>query len=279
MKLFDHTVLPILTYSAEIWGYENSVILERIHCEFMRKILHLRKSTPLYMLYAETGRHPIELTIKCRMISFWNRIITGDENKLAHKLYKYMLNLPNFNSKWISKIKEILAETGRNDLWINQYNQQLNSSTLKTIIKQRLLDQNLQRWHASLNDSNKGKMYSTFKENIKIEGYLTSLNNRDALNLLKFRTGNHRFPVETGRWSGIDISERKCQLCQLNDVGDEFHYLLKCTFFEKERKTHISRYYYTRPNLLKFKELLTGASNYQLSRACKFIKILLKAVQ
>ena len=78
LKLFDHTVLPTMTYSCEVFGFENIQILERIHNEFLRKITKTKKSTPLFMLYAELGRYPIEIIIKSRMISFWNRIITGN---------------------------------------------------------------------------------------------------------------------------------------------------------------------------------------------------------
>ena len=84
LKLFDQTILPILTYSCEIWGYENTDILERIHTNFLRKITNARKSTPLYMLYGELGRHPISIDIKCRMIKFWNNIIlTNKQNCLS----------------------------------------------------------------------------------------------------------------------------------------------------------------------------------------------------
>ena len=37
LKLFDNTVLPILTYACEIWGYENNDMIERVHTEFLRK--------------------------------------------------------------------------------------------------------------------------------------------------------------------------------------------------------------------------------------------------
>ena len=46
IKLFDHTILPILTYGSEIFGYENIDILEKIHNDFLRKITNTRKSTP-----------------------------------------------------------------------------------------------------------------------------------------------------------------------------------------------------------------------------------------
>ena len=37
LKLFDNTVLPILTYSSEIYGYSNIEIIERVQTEFLRK--------------------------------------------------------------------------------------------------------------------------------------------------------------------------------------------------------------------------------------------------
>ena len=42
LKLFDNTVLPILTYACEVWGVENFQILERIHSECLRKITKTR---------------------------------------------------------------------------------------------------------------------------------------------------------------------------------------------------------------------------------------------
>ena len=70
IKLFDHTVLPIMTYSCEIFGFENIQIPERIHTEFLRRITKTKKSAPLFMLCTELGRYPIEIIFKSRMVSF-----------------------------------------------------------------------------------------------------------------------------------------------------------------------------------------------------------------
>ena len=43
LKLFDTIVLPILTYSSEIYGYGSLEIIERVHTEFLRKITKSRK--------------------------------------------------------------------------------------------------------------------------------------------------------------------------------------------------------------------------------------------
>jgi hypothetical protein len=32
------------------------------------------------------------------------------------------------------------------------------------------------------------------------------------------------------------LDDRICDLCDLEHIGDEFHYLFECTYFERERK-------------------------------------------
>lgn len=244
---------------------------------FLRKISHLRRSTPLYMLYAELGRYPLIITIKTRMINYWNQLIIGKQSKLAVQIYKLMLNLPNFESKWLQSIKNTLNEVGRIDIWNNQNN--IQSSSLKMIIKQTLIDQNQQKWHSSLLDSNKGLNYSIYKDSVELEDYLIHLKKSDWLYLLKFRTGNHFFPCETGRWSNIELNARTCKLCSIPGVADEYHYLLQCTYFNQARSIYIKSYYYRSPTIHKFRELLISQSWNKLHKLCTFIKIIIKTVK
>ena len=68
--LFDHVNLPIALCGCEIWGFGNSQIIENLHNYFLKQINNLRKGTPIYLLYAELGRHPIQIDIKSGMIGF-----------------------------------------------------------------------------------------------------------------------------------------------------------------------------------------------------------------
>ena len=212
-----------------------------------------------------------------RMVNFWINLIGGDKDKLSFKMYQYMLNLENFRSKWLDEIKSILIEVGRYDVW--QYQNKTPYTITKQYLKQTLLDLNLQNWRESLNASSKGKNYSIIKESIALERYLTILSKNRYSVLVKFRTGNHFFPIETDRWLGIELNDRKCSLCDLNDIGDEIHYLLICPFFEDKRKALIKSYYYKRPNILKFKELLTTQSVNQLHNLCRFITCLFQTLK
>ena len=143
------------------------------------------------------------------------------------------------------------------------------------IIKQTLIDQNLQIWHSKLQNSSKGLNYRIFKENVELEPYLTLLQPLHYIPLAKFRTGNHNFPVEILRWSGIPLDERKCTLCEANEIGDEYHYLLQCKYFTASRQRYIHKYYISWPNILKYKELLSIRSVTKLKKLSTFIKLLI----
>ena len=44
LKLFDQTVVPILLYASEIYGFENIHLIEKIHLDFLKSILKLKKA-------------------------------------------------------------------------------------------------------------------------------------------------------------------------------------------------------------------------------------------
>ena len=274
LKLFDHTVLPILTYACDVWGYENLDIIERVHTEFLRKITKCRKSTPVNMLYAELGRYPLEIIVKTRIVSFWIRITQGKATKLSYFLYQALRSNDKINSKWILNINKILCDIGRNDLWI--YQNQIGTYPLKFIAKQMLIDQFLQNWRSSLTTSSKGKNFNLFKDSINLERYFLILPNNLYINMVRFRTANHKLPIELGRWNNIEYDERKCDLCDQRSIGDEFHYLLECDFFKRERQLFISDTYYRRPNILKYKNLLSCQDESSLIKLGKFMGLIMK---
>ena len=142
LKLFDTLILLILTYGCEVWGYENTKQLGKLHLQFCRNILGVRTTTPNFMTYGELDRTPIDiLCIQLRIVNFWNRLISN-EKKLSCILYKIMFNLSiidNVQIKWLSFIKSIFEKTGLNYLWNQQ--QPVHSVQLKLIVKQNLTDQ------------------------------------------------------------------------------------------------------------------------------------------
>ena len=118
IELFNRTILPILLYGCEIWGYQNTRIIENVQNQFLRSITNLKKSTPIYMLYAELGITPIDIYIKSRIIGFWLKLVNSEDTKLCKTMYNLMQSELQSNPqyKWLNFIKDILISVGRADL-------------------------------------------------------------------------------------------------------------------------------------------------------------------
>jgi hypothetical protein len=57
--------------------------------------------------------------------------------------------------------------------------------------------------------------------------------------LCKFRTTNHKLPIETGRWNNIDRVNRICTKCNNITIGDEYHYIIECEHFSNFRNNSL----------------------------------------
>ena len=258
LKLFDALVAPILLYSSEVWGFENKDNIEKMHLQFCKKILKIRNSTPNFMVYGELGRFPLEIIIKQKMILFWNSLLIED-SKLSSILYQLMFKLYDINPskfKWIKYIKSILDDCGLSYMWTNQL--PIDRNSLKSIVKQQLVDQFIQNWFSQISNSSRGDFYSIFKSEFNIEPYLMRLNEGERIPITKLRCANIKFPIETGRWSGISRENRFCNLCR-NFIGDEFHYLFKCENHQIQelRIKYLPEYYVRNPNINKLKGMLS----------------------
>ena len=120
LKLFDTLVIPIMTYGAKVWGFEHLNMLDQLELQFLKLVMNVRRSIPKCMMYGELGRLPVSITIKLRMAGFWGKMLTGKQEKLSYNLYQMLLS-DWVNVKWISKIKNILDESGLSYIWDMQY--------------------------------------------------------------------------------------------------------------------------------------------------------------
>ena len=99
--------------------------------------------------------------------------------------------------------------------------------------------------------------------------------------LCKLRTTNHRLPVELFSWDVLykPRSCRICTLCDLNDIGDEYHYVMICPAFRDLREIYIPKYYKNRPSVLKFTLLMSSDKKKVIFNLAKFAKVILELFQ
>ena len=77
---------------------------------------------------------------------------------------------------------------------------------------------------------NKLSLYSEVNNEVRFESYLDLITNvKTIVAVTKMRISCLLLPIESGRYKKIPRVERLCPLCNRSEIGDEFHYLLKCT--------------------------------------------------
>ena len=103
------------------------------------------------------------------------------------------------------------------------------------------------------------------------EKYLTFLPPRLLQKLICFRLCNDILPIETGSWRRIAHNLRKCNLCYLNLIGDEFYYLLECLFFNDERKTFLPVINRRNLNCITFSNIMNEERSVKLKHLCLFL--------
>ena len=106
------------------------------------------------------------------------------------------------NFLWLNKISNILNECGMSNIWNTQTF--LNSTWLINTVKLKLRDQYEQTWISLIDDSPKANNYKLIKTSFQMEDYFELLEHKKAIDFCRFRTTNHKFPIEQGRWDNID---------------------------------------------------------------------------
>ena len=279
IQLFDKMIKPILLYGCEIWGFGNLELLERVQLKFLKYVLNLKKSTPSFMVYGETGIFPLSLDIQARIVSFWTKLLQNADNnskKLSSYIYDIIYNLNEqgkCKSKWLENVKSLIQKNGFGNIW--QQQQSINKRWFNLSFKQKIKDQYLQTWDALVNKSSCSLNYRIFKTTFGMNDYFSYLSNQNCRILTAFKTRNHRLPIETGRWTGIPVNERLCNLCKI-DIGDEYYYIMVCDYFKDLRKKLIRQYYIKHPNTIKFFELMNNRNKKTIVNLCAFIKVIVK---
>ena len=172
LELFTATVLPILTYASEIWGYHIARELEYMYMKFLKQVLGVHKNTCNDMVYGELGVFPLDIYIKSRMIGYWSRLISGKNSKLSYVMYQCLLQLDRlglFTSPRLACIKNVCNDCGFPGMWLLQ--EFPNTLWVKKAVEQRLKDQWLVTWHHNLNTKSLCNNYRILKNNFGMEQY------------------------------------------------------------------------------------------------------------
>jgi hypothetical protein len=262
-NLFDSYVLSVLNYGAEVWGCINSEVIERVHKKFCKWILNVKQSTHTLALYSELGRFPLYIERHVKMVKYFLMINTvKSENCILKAVLQDQIKSLELNESiknWVSFIRDILQSSGLSEVWL--YPESVKINVFVPVLRCRLRDIYISNWRTGLQMSSSLNIFREIKDTFEQSNYIRLLENTKFRNALaKLRLSSHKLNIEVGRHYNIPRDERKCTLCNLNDLEDEFHFVLKCTAYVDLRRLYIPRYYYTHTNVIKYISLMQSSN-------------------
>ena len=88
--------------------------------------------------------------------------------------------------------------------------------------------------------------------------------------MVKFITKNNNIPVVSDEWQrSRPYHQRLCEECEI--FGDEYHFLFLCKRLKALRSKYISRYFWTKPSMNKFIELLSSEHRQTINNLAIFV--------
>ena len=107
--------LSILNYSNVVWGFSQANVIERVHLQFCKKVLGVKKTTQNDFVYGELGRTTYITRRYFDIVKYWFTILSAAENKYIKIIYNLMLRdinqLPN-KINWASLLRDLLMSLG-----------------------------------------------------------------------------------------------------------------------------------------------------------------------
>ena len=112
------------------------------------------------------------------------------------------------------------------------------------IVQDHYMSRYQQAWISCINKEfnpnlpNKLKSYASFKTTFSMENYVSSLPLSKRRSFTKLRASSQCLAIETGRYTRpiTPRSQRFCNHCTQNVLGDEMHFILSCSKFGVQRK-------------------------------------------
>ena len=95
--------------------------------------------------------------------------------------------------------------------------------------------------------------------------------NKYKIVLSQFRISAHHLEIEIGRYPIPKIArmDRICQVCKMNTVESDYHFLLVCPAYKELRRKYFPGYYNHWPTITKFDTLMTSESRKLSSSSSK----------
>ena len=222
--------------------WETGAEVNKVTLSFLRQLLGVHKKTSNLAILGETGKYPLSIKAYIHIFKYWSRLCTSENELLKASKEANMALNQSGHQNWLRVIQYLLHLV---DMKCDFGKNELENKELTKIFKQKIENIYQNWWNEKMKSTENRKLdfFFSYKKTFKFEPYLDAVPRNIRRYATRLRTSSHSYPVETLRYCKptIDQQDRKCTICNTNQVGDEIHYLLNCTNYNilNTRKTHM----------------------------------------
>ena len=239
--LFDSLVSSTISHASPIWSLKYLTLLEKIQCQFFKKILHIPKGTPNYAVRLEISRPQLSVHILKLTLGWLAKLAQIPPIRYPLKCFQKLwakesnkTNLIKYN--WVTLVKEVFfSPINELNVWDNLNN------FVKPEITNRIMDKygiyTYMLDLESVSQSSSLLMYPSLSLNNSNINYLSfnidfSIKRIFAqCRLLNFY--NNRIITKIGVYKLSQMSD--CNYCNMENI-DLLHMIFVCRKFTRARK-------------------------------------------
>ena len=251
-KLFQTLVQPIIGYGCEVWSpfllnkLNNSNFLslcdklpgESLHIKFCKGILGVHNKSTNHAVRGELGSFPLLIHMISLSIKYWWKLNVKCHKGSSDLVTDALIDNRRLHSSgtlsWSSGIFNCLKMINRLDIWDKP--NVITLSNFDDIVHSGIKEVYSDLWVKQITCYQaKLRTFCLFKKTFSLENYVMMMNRSSRVSFCKLRISAHQLMIEKGRHFNIKPEDRICKLCDSNDVEDEFHFVMKCSFYNDLR--------------------------------------------
>ena len=212
IKVLKACVINSLLYNCETFGNRIPKGLETTYHKLLRCTFNVRPNTPVLLLYIESGLLPLKALILARQFKFFKRFPSTIVS-LSNRYY-LLEALKNDPSSYLRHYIQLAGQYESHHQIYEFYGNKMKDDLRNCAAKERY----------------KYEIYLQINPELVRSPFLQCLHPM-AMDVIRFRLGSHKLPIETGRWNRTPRESRYCTTCKV--LGDERHFIYHCSLIER----------------------------------------------